>query len=119
MATALCLQLLLTTASHPVTRFTTTVAFPLPAMTLGPGRGSDSDLSPVGVGFVLRAQVQALGRMQWVSEEKLRKLSIKCLSPLTTNIKIQNGSFMSINSDIRALEFNNHIPWIQEYTMTH
>lgn len=51
MATALCLQLLLTTASHPVTRFTTTVAFPL----VGPGGGSDSDLSTVGVGFVLRA----------------------------------------------------------------
>lgn len=64
VATALCLQLLLTTASHPVTRFTTTVAFPLPAMTRGPGGGSDSDLSTVGVGFVLRAGVQASGRMQ-------------------------------------------------------
>lgn len=37
VATALCLQLLLTTASHPVTRFTTSVAFPLPVMTRGPG----------------------------------------------------------------------------------
>lgn len=70
VATTLCLQLLLTTASHPVTRFTITVAFLLLAMTRGPGGWSDSDLSTVGVGFVLRVWVQALGRMQWFSGEK-------------------------------------------------